>query len=186
MCAHTGFAKNTELIREYLFFSLFFCDHVLLNDQTCFNYLLFASCPMKECFLSQEDSSTRQQGPPSLISTNRGMWPLIGMSPIPPYSWDSLVVSLGGLKPPTFQLTAMRGVWGNPNQGLQASVGTDKAQWSLLSGTPIFLGEGTLCHWMPKQIKVIKLKFDHLIAHNCGRTVKQTSIPLLVQCSWQT
>ena len=33
--------------------------------------------------------------------------------------------------------------WVNPGQQLQTSVDTDKAWWSLLSGTPIFFGKNT-------------------------------------------
>ena len=55
------------------------------------------------------------------------------------------------------------------------SVSTNKAQQPLLSGTPIFIGLGTLFWWPLRQMRVLKTKVWLLSGSQLGKTVKSNA-----------
>ena len=72
------------------------------------------------------------------------------------------------------------------NQPLHLSVGTNKAWWSLLSGTPIFVELRTFSWWPLKQVRVLKTKVWLLNGSQSGKTVNSTLGLLFIEFSWQT
>ena len=74
--------------------------------------------------LTWEDWNTRQQGPQSLISANRGLWMLIRVILIHLHNCDSFVVSLHGLKKEPVEVSVSF-VWLPIEWPLLRSVGLD-------------------------------------------------------------
>ena len=73
------------------------------------------------------------------------------------------------------------------NQPLHLSVGTDKVQWFLLSGTPIFIELGTFSCWPLRQMSELeKTKVQLLSGSHLGKTVNSMLGLLFIAFSWQT
>ena len=79
---HTRSARNTQLRGNTCLVCCFLWWSTVNQSSFSFNDICLLGWPLEECSHSRKIGSTRQQGPLSLISADRGLQMLIGLSPI--------------------------------------------------------------------------------------------------------